>query len=314
VRILITGGAGFIGSNLARSALADPAISDVRVIDDLSTGLLTNLDGLDIEVVEGSIIDEYALDKAMSDRDAVVHLAALGSVPRSILNPLASHHANATGTLCVLESARRHDVQHVIAASSSSVYGSNPTLPKAELDWTRPLSPYAASKLATEAYTLAYQASYDLPTLAFRFFNVFGPAQRHDHAYAAVIPRFVHAALSGEAVVLYGDGQQSRDFTYVDSVCRVVLDALRRSVSHPQPVNLAFGVQADLHTVLAELERILGREIERRYEAPRPADVRHSEADNRLLRELFPDTFPTSRYEGLRATVAWFSAPVVAGR
>jgi UDP-glucose 4-epimerase len=311
VRILITGGAGFIGSNLARAALADPSVVDVKVIDDLSTGSLSNLDGLGIEVIEGSVTDDHVLDKAMSGRDAVVHLAALPSVPRSIQNPLASHHANATGTLRVLEAARRHDVRHVVVASSSSVYGSNPALPKAELGWTRPLSPYAASKLAAEAYALAYQSSYDLPTLAFRFFNVFGPAQRHDHAYAAVIPRFVHAALSGDDVVFYGDGHQSRDFTCVDTVCWVLLDALRRSVSHPQPVNLAFGTRTDLHTVVAELEQILGRAIKRRYEAPRPADVRHSEADSRLLRELFPDVVPTSRIDGLRATVAWFETHVM---
>jgi UDP-glucose 4-epimerase len=311
---LVTGGAGFIGANLTRAALADPSCADVRVIDDLSTGSAANLDGLDVEFVAGSILDDAALNRAMSGRDAVVHLAALPSVPRSIRDPLASHHANATGTLRVLEAARRHGVQHVVLASSSSVYGANPVLPKHELTWTSPLSPYAVSKLATEGYALAYQTSYGLPTLAFRFFNVYGPGQSSDHAYAAVIPRFVHAALTGEPVVLHGDGRQSRDFTFVDTVSTVLLDAVRRAVHHPHPVNLAFGTPVDLHAVVVELESILGRPIERRSAPPRPGDVRHSAADNRVLRELFPDVAPTPLGKGLRATVDWFESHVLTQR
>ncbi|WDZ87852.1 NAD-dependent epimerase/dehydratase family protein [Micromonospora cathayae] len=307
MRILITGGAGFIGSNLARAALVEPAVKEVTVLDDLSVGLRGNLDGLDVDLVEGSILDPAALDAAMAGREAVVHLAALPSVPRSLRDPVASHHANATGTLMVLEAARRHDVAHVLVASSSSVYGLNPELPKAELTWTRPLSPYAASKLATEAYALAHQASFGLPTLAFRFFNVFGPGQRHDHAYAAVIPRFVHAALRGEPVVVHGDGTQSRDFTYVGTVCRVILDALRRRVSHPHPVNLAFGSRASLRQVLDELGDLLGRPVERGYAPPRTGDVPHSLSDATTLRELFPDVVPVTRRDGLRATVEWMA-------
>lgn len=311
MRLLVTGGAGFIGANLTRAALADPSFTDVRVIDDLSTGALSSLEGLGVETVEGSILDDSALDEAMSGRDAVVHLAALPSVPRSILEPVASHHANATGTLCVLEAARRHGLRHVVVASSSSVYGANPALPKNELAWTRPLSPYAVSKLATEAYALAHQFSYGLPTLAFRFFNVYGPGQRHDHEYAAVVPRFVHAALRGEPIVFYGDGRQSRDFTYVDTVCAVLLDAVRRSVHHSQPVNLAFGTRTDLHAVAAELERILGHPIERHCAPPRAGDVRHSGADSRLLQELFPDVTAVPLTDGLRTTVEWFQTHVV---
>jgi UDP-glucose 4-epimerase len=314
MRILITGGAGFIGANLARAALGEAAVKEVTVLDDLSVGLRGNLDGLDVDLVEGSILDPAALDAAMAGREAVVHLAALPSVPRSLRDPLASHHANATGTLMVLEAARRHDVAHVLVASSSSVYGLNPVLPKAELTWTRPMSPYAASKLATEAYALAHQASFGLPTLAFRFFNVFGPGQRHDHAYAAVIPRFVHAALRGEPVVLHGDGTQSRDFTYVGTVCRVILDALRRRVSHPHPVNLAFGVRASLLQVLDELGDLLGRPIGRASAPPRVGDVPHSLADDTTLRELFPDVVPVSRRDGLRATVEWMAARLDADR
>ncbi|MFU8851384.1 NAD-dependent epimerase/dehydratase family protein [Micromonospora sp. SL1-18] len=307
MRILITGGAGFIGSNLARAAMVEAAVKEVTVLDDLSVGLRSNLDGLDVDLVEGSILDPAALDAAMIGREAVVHLAALASVPRSLRDPVASHHVNATGTLMVLEAARRHDVRHVVVASSSSVYGTNPVLPKAELTWTQPMSPYAVSKLATEAYALAYQASFGLPALAFRFFNVFGPGQRHDHAYAAVIPRFVHAALRGEPVVLHGDGTQSRDFTFVGSVCQVILDALRRRVHHPHPVNLAFGARASLLEVLDEITELLGRPIAREYAPPRTGDIPHSSADNSTLRELFPDIEPVVRTDGLRATVEWMA-------
>ncbi|WP_420118022.1 NAD-dependent epimerase/dehydratase family protein [Micromonospora sp.] len=307
MRILITGGAGFIGANLARAALGEPAVKEVSVLDDFSVGLRGNLAGLDVDLVEGSILDPAALDAAMAGREAVVHLAALPSVPRSLRDPLASHHANATGTLMVLEAARRHDVGHVLVASSSSVYGMNPALPKVELTWTRPMSPYAASKLATEAYALAHQASFGLPTLAFRFFNVFGPGQRHDHPYAAVIPRFTHAALRGEPVEVHGDGTQSRDFTYVGTVCEVILDALRRRVHHPHPVNLAFGARASLLQVLDELEELFGRPIAREHVAPRTGDVPHSLADNTALRELFPDVTPVARRQGLRATAEWLA-------
>ncbi|MFV2084611.1 NAD-dependent epimerase/dehydratase family protein [Micromonospora sp. LOL_021] len=307
MRVLITGGAGFIGSNLARAALVEPAVKEITVLDDLSVGLRDNLTGLDVEVVEGSILDPAALDAVMAGREAVVHLAALPSVPRSLRDPVTSHHANATGTLLVLEAARRHDVAHLLVASSSSVYGMNPTLPKTELTWARPMSPYAASKLATEAYALAHQASFGLPTLALRFFNVYGPGQRHDHAYAAVIPRFVHAALRGEPALVHGDGTQSRDFTYVGTVCAVILDALRRRVHHPHPVNLAFGARASLLDVLDDLAGLLGRRIDREHAPPRPGDVAHSLADTARLRALFPGISPVDRRDGLRATVEWMA-------
>ncbi|MFY1631822.1 NAD-dependent epimerase/dehydratase family protein [Solwaraspora sp. WMMB335] len=305
-RLLITGGAGFIGANLSRAALADPAIADVRILDDLSTGTRRALDGVDVEFVHGSLLDPDALRRAVRDRDAVVHLGALPSVPRSVRDPVASHHANATGTLLLLQAARRYDVGQVIVASSSSVYGANPVLPKSELDWTRPLSPYAVSKLATEAYALAFASTYQLSTLAFRFFNVYGPGQRHDHPYAAVIPRFVHSALRAEPLVCYGDGLQSRDFTYVDTVTAVLLDAVRRRVTHDQPVNLALGSRLRLRDVVAELERVVGHPIVVRHEPPRPGDVRHSQACDALLRELFPQVEPVPLAQGLAATVDWF--------
>src|SRR5262245_32065235 len=177
----------------------------------------------------------------MRDADAIVHLAARPSVPRSLADPMASHQANATGTLVVLEAARlAARTPHVIVASSSSVYGANPTLPKNEELATAPLSPYAVSKLATEGYALAFQYSFDIPVLALRFFNVFGPLQDAGHAYAAVVPAFVSAAIAGEPLVIHGDGRQSRDLTYVGTVAALLGDALARRVTWPTPVNLAF--------------------------------------------------------------------------
>jgi UDP-glucose 4-epimerase len=304
VKIAITGGAGFIGANLSRR-LIDELGAEVVAIDDLSTGFRSNLDGLDVRLVEGSILDDSALDDAFAGADAVVHLAALGSVPRSVAEPLASHHANATGTVMVLEAARRHGNLHTIVASSSSVYGSNPVLPKHEDLATRPLSPYGGSKLATEGYALAWGSSYGLPVLAFRFFNVFGPLQPAGHAYAAVIPAFVDAALRGEPVTVHGDGTQSRDFTYVGTVCATITDALRRRVTSDEPVNLAFGSRITLLDTLELLEGILGHPVERNHIDNRKGDVPHSQADNTRLRGLFPDTEPVPFADGLRNTVDW---------
>ena len=305
MRVAVTGGAGFIGANLCRELLAADGIGSVSVIDDLSTGDLANLHGVDVDITVGSILDDEALDAAIGGADAVVHLAALGSVPRSVADPLASHHVNATGTVMVLEAARRHGDLHTVVASSSSVYGSNPTLPKHEDLATRPISPYAGSKLATEGYTLAWGAAYGMRVLPFRFFNVFGPLQPAGHAYAAVIPLFVDAALAGRPVVVHGDGEQSRDFTYVGTVVAVLADAVRRTVTSDVPVNLAFGSRITLLDVIGQLENLFGHRLERAHIDPRAGDVRHSQADNTRLRKLFPDIQPVPFTDGLRATVDW---------
>jgi UDP-glucose 4-epimerase len=304
--VLVTGGAGFIGANLCRRLAQDG--KTVVALDDLSTGNRANLRGVAVTLVEGSILDPAALDEAMDGATAVVHLAARPSVPRSIADPMASHLANATGTVEVLEAARRHGNPHVIVASSSSVYGANPTLPKREDLATLPLSPYAASKLATEAYALAYQQSFGIPVLVFRFFNVFGPLQPAGHAYAAVVPAFVSAALEGRPLVVHGDGRQSRDFTFVDTVAEVITDAVTRTVTSPEPVNLAFGTRTDLLGLIAELEAIVGHAVAVDHVEPRAGDVRHSQADSTRLHKLFPDVVPTELPDALRATVEWFRA------
>ena len=306
MKVLITGGAGFIGSNLAKAMLATGRYSEVRVIDDLSTGYAANLDGVDVEFTEASILDYDTLAQVVDGVESIVHLAAIPSVPRSVANPRASHDANATGTLNVLEAAREKGVEHVVVASSSSVYGSNPTLPKNEDDWTRPLSPYAVSKLATEGYAIAYQASYGMRTLPFRFFNVYGPGQAAGHAYAAVIPKFIDAALNGQPLEIHGDGKQSRDFTFVADVCAVIMSAVERKLAHPGPVNLAFNTNTTLLELIAELEAQLGHEVAKEFTDPRVGDVRASQADAVLLRELFPDVTPRPLTEGLAATLEWY--------
>ncbi|KRB36253.1 NAD-dependent epimerase/dehydratase family protein [Microbacterium sp. Root180] len=305
MRILVTGGAGFIGANLVRRLNMHEPDWDVCVLDDLSTGSEANLEGVTAAFIHGSVADRDAVAAAVSGADAVVHLAALGSVPRSVNDPIASHVANLTGTLNVLEGARTQGA-HVIFASSSSVYGSNPALPKSEFDWTRPLSPYAATKLGAEAYTIAYQKSYGLPTLAFRFFNVYGPLQAADHAYAAVVPRFVSAALSGDPLVVHSDGRQSRDFTFVDTVTETLHRAIADRVVSEHPVNLAFGTNTTLLELIDVLEDELGERLRVEHVEARAGDVRASQSDGVRIRELFPAVEPVGLREGVAATVEWF--------
>ena len=306
MRIAITGGAGFIGANLARRMTEDDRFDQVVVVDDLSSGRKENLDGLDVDLHIASILEPEALDAAFAGVDGIVHLGARPSVPRSIEDPLASHHANATGTVEVLEAARRVGRPHVIVASSSSVYGANPTLPKSENLRTQPLSPYAVSKLATESYALAYAHCYELPVLAFRFFNVYGPLQAAGHAYAAAIPAFIDAAMRGQPIPIQGDGGQSRDFTYVGSVASAITEALVRHITSDDPVNLAFGTRRTILEAVAELESVMGVELARDHGPPRPGDVRHSQADGSRLAELLPDVPPFEFRVGLEATVEWF--------
>jgi UDP-glucose 4-epimerase len=304
VRVVVTGGAGFIGANLSRELVGRG--HEVVVLDDLSTGDRRNLEGVDVRLVEGSILDGDALDDALPGAASVVHLGARPSVPKSIIDPVATHEVNATGTMRVLEGLRRHEVPHVVVASSSSVYGANPVLPKREDLAPMPVSPYAASKLATESYALAWAASFGFGALAFRFFNVFGPLQPAGHDYAAVVPAFVDAALAGRPLPIDGDGEQSRDFTFVGSVAGVLADAVERSVTSPTPVNLAFGSRVTLLELVAHLEGVLGHPLDREHRSTRAGDVRHSQADQHALQALFPDARPVPLVEGLQQTVDWF--------
>lgn len=305
MRVVVTGGAGFIGANLCREFAARPEVDEVVALDDLSSGYRSNLDGVAAKLVEGSILDRELLGDVVSGADSVVHLAARPSVPRSMLDPVASHTVNATGTLYVLEAARATQA-HVVVASSSSVYGNTAVLPKSEDLVARPLSPYGVSKLAAEAYTLAYASSFGLQTLAFRFFNVYGPLQAAGHAYAAVVPAFVDAALRGDPVFIHGDGLQTRDFTYVGTVMRVLADAALSRTTSAEPVNLAFGSRSSLLDLLALLEEVLGQPVERRHVEPRRGDVRDSQAASDRLAALFPAVSAVQLEQGLRETVAWF--------
>ncbi|HEX2699128.1 MAG TPA: NAD-dependent epimerase/dehydratase family protein [Acidimicrobiales bacterium] len=307
MRVVVTGGAGFIGANLCRVLGDVPGVSEVVVIDDLSTGFASNLDGLaHVELVQGTILDADVLDKAFVGAEAVVHLAARSSVPRSLDDPVATHAANATGTLEVLEAARRAGAPYVVLASSSSVYGANPAQPKSEDLTPMPMSPYAVSKLAGESYALAHATCFDLPVLALRFFNVFGPLQAPHHTYAAVVPAFIDAALARRPLPVYGDGLQTRDFTYVDSVAGVLVDAVTRRVVSPRPVNLAFGTRVTLLELIAELEAILGHRLDAHHLPPRAGDVRASQADQTRLHALFPEARRVDLATGLRATLEWF--------
>jgi len=306
VKVIVTGGAGFIGANLCRHLVNRGGVDEVVAFDNLSNGRLPNLDGVDASFVEGDVTSPDDLDKVCDGASSIVHLAALGSVPRSIEHPEATHHNNATGTLEVLRAAQRAGDVHTIVASSSSVYGATKELPKHEGLPTRPISPYAVSKVATENYAVAFRHSMGVPTLAFRFFNVFGPLQPADHIYAAVIPLFLDAALAGRPVTVFGDGLQSRDFTFVDTVCETLTRAVVEQTTHDTPVNLAFGEPITILDVVERISETLGAEVQVEHGPPRPGDVRHSDADSSLLYELFPGTKPTPFMDGLQATIDWF--------
>jgi UDP-glucose 4-epimerase len=306
MRVVVTGGAGFIGANLCNLLGEAGWVDEAIALDDLSTGHKDNLLTSRAVLVEGSILDDRVLDDTFVGADCVVHLAARPSVHRSIADPLASHEANASGTVRVLEAARRHKIDHLVVASSSSVYGDNPAMLKHEDLTPAPLSPYAASKLSAENYALAWAHSYGLKVLAFRFFNVFGPLQTAGHAYAAVVPAFIDAALAGRPLPVHGDGHQTRDFTFVGSVGAVLTEAIHRRVVCSRPINLAFGTSTSILKLIALLEKLLGRPLEREHQDPRPGDVRDSRADQALLRSLFPDADPVPLEEGLRITIEWF--------
>jgi UDP-glucose 4-epimerase len=302
MRVVITGGAGFVGGNLCR-VLADRR-TDIVVVDDFSTGYKSNLAGLDVTLYEGSILDRGLLAEACAGADSIVHLAARASVPRSIKEPVATNEVNVTGTVNVLEAARGQGA-HVVVASSSSVYGSGPALPKHEGLAAAPRSPYAASKLAAESYAQAYQDAFDLPTIAFRFFNIYGPLQSVGHAYAAAVPTFIARLLAGAPIPLYGDGRQTRDFTSVGAVTRVLAEAVAGRVSHCGPVNLAFGTRTSLQELIAVLEEVSGRSALIDRQPERAGDIRDSQADCGTLLRLCPRAREEPLRHGLGETLTW---------
>ena len=302
MRVLVTGGGGFIGSHLVRRLLADGCA--VRILDSFATGRRANLDDLgDAELIEGDVQSYERVHAATRGCDAVLHQAALPSVPRSVQDPLMTNVVNVTGTLNVLLAARDCDVRRVVYASSSSVYGANETLPKHEGLQTAPMSPYAVSKLAGEGYVRAFSTIYGVSCVALRYFNVFGPRQDPQSQYAAVIPRFIEKALDGDRPVIFGDGEQTRDFTYIDNVVEANLLAMRSNAGSGRAFNVACGDRISLNAMLASLGEALRQPLAADYLPERPGDVRHSHADISAARETFGYAPIVSFSDGLRRTL-----------
>src|SRR5258705_1727281 len=284
---LVTGGAGFIGSHIA-SALAS-AGARVRVIDDLSTGYRENLDEIkgDLDFVQGNLADERTLGNAMEDVELVFHEAAIPSVPRSVENPRQTHIACVESTFSLLLAARAKKVRRLVYAASSSAYGDQPTLPKVETMLPEPLSPYAVAKLVGEHYCQVFSRVYGLETISLRYFNVFGPRQDPSSQYSGVISRFISALLRGDRPMIYGDGEQSRDFTYIANVVDANMRAAETKTGIGEVINIANGERITLNQLLDELKSLTGKsEAEADYQPARSGDVRHSLADISRAREL----------------------------
>ncbi|HMH50546.1 MAG TPA: SDR family oxidoreductase [Candidatus Acidoferrum sp.] len=306
---LVTGGAGFIGSHLTARLLAEGGC--VRVLDNFSTGSPSNLPGTgppgaDLEVIQGDVRDLATVEGAARGATTIFHQAAMRSVPRSVVDPLGTHEHNVTGTLHVFEAARRAGVRRVVYASSSSVYGDRPDLPKREDQPPAPISPYAASKLAGEHYGYVWHRLYGVETVGLRYFNVFGPRQDPESEYAAVIPRFILWGLRGEPLEVHADGRQSRDFTYIDDV----VDANIRAGLAPdvggEVFNVGCGERTSLLEIIERLEKILGRTLERRHTPVRVGDIAHTLADVSKGRRLLGHTPLVGFNEGLARTVDYF--------
>jgi UDP-glucose 4-epimerase len=304
--VLVTGGAGFIGSHIAEALVARG--DRVRVLDNLSTGYRANMQGFleKIEFLHADLLDAEALKKAVAGVDCIFHQAALASVPRSIEQPLDTHAHCVTGTVNLLDAARRAGVRRVVYAASSSAYGDQPFSSKREGDFPQPLSPYAAAKLAGEFYCRAFAAVYGLETVALRYFNVFGPRQDPGSPYSAVIPLFITALLSDKQPVIYGDGLQSRDFTFVANVVKANLLAADAPGVSGRMLNAANGQSTTLLTLLDLLNRLLGTNISPRFDPPRPGDVRESLADITLARQLLGYEPEVDFEEGLRRSIAYY--------
>jgi nucleoside-diphosphate-sugar epimerase len=303
---LVTGGAGFIGSHIAAGLAASGA--RVRIVDDFSTGYRQNLDeiGGEIDFVEGSVADESVLRRALKDVEIVFHQAAIPSVPRSVENPRQTHVACVEATFSLLDAARQLGVRRVIYAGSSSAYGDQPTLPKSEGMLPEPLSPYAVAKLVGEYYGQVFSRVYGLETITLRYFNVFGPRQDPSSQYSGVISRFITALLSGDRPVIFGDGEQSRDFTYIDNVVSANLKAAETTKGIGQVINIANGERISLNQLLNELVSLTGKSsVTPDYQPSRAGDVKHSLADITRARELLGYEPEVDLRTGLRKTIEW---------
>ena len=305
---LVTGGAGFIGSHIAAALAASGA--RVRVLDDLSTGHAENLEeiGGRVEFVRASLLDSDALTRALEGVELVFHEAAIPSVPRSVENPLETHRACAEATFALLVAAREAGVRRVVYAASSSAYGDQPTLPKVEDMTPQPLSPYAAAKLVGEYYCQVWSRTYGFETVSLRYFNVFGPRQDPGSQYSGVISRFIDSLMTGKTPVIYGDGEQSRDFTYISNVVEANLRAAETTRGIGEVINVATGERATLNHLLDVLKELTGKtDVEPEYREQRVGDVRHSLADITRARELLGYEPTIGLEEGLRKTIEWWS-------
>ena len=305
-KFLVTGGAGFIGSNICKKLVSQGCF--VRIIDNLLTGKKSNLQDFidEIEFIEADMGDEQVARSAMKDIDIVVHQGALPSVPRSVDDPAATHKHCVDATFTLLLTARDAGIKRFVYASSSSVYGDTPTLPKTETMPARPLSPYAVGKLVAEYYCSVFHNVYGLETISLRYFNVFGPHQDPTSQYAAAIPAFVTAILKDKSPTVYGDGLQSRDFTYVDNVVEANLLAARAKQTKGEVINIACGQAVTINEVIDMINDLLGKSIEPIYTDPRPGDIKHSLADINAAQNLiaYKPTIPFK--QGLEKAIHWY--------
>ncbi|HKO42036.1 MAG TPA: SDR family oxidoreductase [Pyrinomonadaceae bacterium] len=304
---LVTGGAGFIGSHIASALAASGA--RVRIIDDLSTGYRENIEeiGGDVDFIQGSVADEAALKRAIEGAELVFHEAAIPSVPRSVENPRQTHIASVDSTFSLLLAARENNVRRIVYAASSSAYGDQPTLPKVETMLPEPLSPYAVAKLVGEHYCQVFTRVYGLETVSLRYFNVFGPRQDPSSQYSGVISRFISALLGGETPVIYGDGEQSRDFTYIGNVVDANLKAAESAKAVGHVINIANGERISLNELLRELQDLTGKtDVKADYQPTRAGDVKHSLADISRARELLGYEPKIDLRQGLSLTMDWW--------